>query len=119
MPQPARAAGLGLAAGFIGGMFGVGGGLVVVPGLVLWMRMGQHAAHATSVAAIVASASAALVPFAGSGDVRWTWAMYLFLGSGLGAYAGARAITRVPEVWLARAFVTLVLVAAIRLGLSS
>ena len=114
-----RAAGLGLLAGFVGGLFGVGGGIVVVPGLVLLMGMSQHRAHATSLAAIVASASAALTPFAVSGDVRWTSAAGIFIGAGFGAYVAARAIARIPAVWLARGFVTLMLVAAARLGLAS
>ena len=45
-----RAISLGIAAGVVGGMFGVGGGIVVVPGLVLWLRFGQHRASGTSVA---------------------------------------------------------------------
>ncbi len=114
-----RAAGLGLAAGFVGGLFGVGGGVVVVPGLVLWLRMAQHRAHATSVAAIVASASAALVPFTIEGQVDWPAALALFAGAGVGAYGGARFIARIPELWLARAFVSLMVVAAVRLWLSA
>ncbi len=119
MTDGTRAAGLGLAAGFVGGLFGVGGGVVVVPGLVLWLHMAQHRAHATSLAAIVASASAALVPFALDGEVDWPAALALFAGAGFGAFAGARLVGRIPELWLARAFVTLMLVAAARLWLSA
>ncbi len=119
MTHRTRAAGLGLAAGFVGGLFGVGGGVVVVPGLVLWLGLAQHRAHATSVAAIVASASAALVPFALDGEVDWPAALALFAGAGVGAYGGARLIARIPEVWLARAFVALMAVAAVRLWLSA
>jgi hypothetical protein len=117
--RPSRAAVLGLFAGLIGGLFGVGGGLVVVPGLVLWVGMDQHRAHATSVAAIVASASAALTPFAVGGDVDWDTSLVLFLGAGVGAFAGAKAIARVSQVWLARAFVVLIVVAAVRLLVES
>ncbi len=92
---------------------------MVVPGLVLWLGMAQHRAHATSVAAIVASASAALVPFAANREVDWLAAVALFAGAGLGAYAGARVIARIPAVWLRRAFVALLLLAAVRLWLSA
>lgn len=114
-----RAAGLGLAAGFVGGLFGVGGGVVVVPGLVLWLQMAQARAHATSLAAIVASASAALVPFALDGEVDWFAALALFGGAGVGAFTGARLMGRIPERWLARAFVALMIVAAVRLWLAA
>ncbi|MFQ5948280.1 MAG: TSUP family transporter [Acidimicrobiia bacterium] len=118
MTTPGRAALLGVAAGFVGGLLGVGGGLVIVPGLVLWLHLTQHHAHATSVAAIVASATAAAIPFAANGDVDVGAAFLLFAGAGVGAFIGARAIGRIPAPWLARAFVALAVVAAVRLGIS-
>ena len=110
---------LGVGAGFVSGLFGVGGGLIVVPGLVLLMAFDQHRAHATSVAAIVASAAAAAVPFAAGGEVRWGYAWLLLTGSLAGAVVGARIIGHLSPVWLARALVVLALVAAARLGLAS
>jgi uncharacterized membrane protein YfcA len=107
---------LGLSAGFIGGLFGVGGGLVLVPGLVLWLGVTQHRAHATSLAAIVVSASAGLTPFAFRGEVDWATGGVIAVGAIIGAYVGARTAHRIPAVWLARAFVVLVLVSAVRLG---
>ncbi|NIR37297.1 MAG: TSUP family transporter, partial [Actinobacteria bacterium] len=58
MPRTAIAITLGLGAGFVGGLFGVGGGVVMVPGMVVLMAVAQHTAHGTSVAAIIASATA-------------------------------------------------------------
>jgi uncharacterized membrane protein YfcA len=116
--SPAAAIGLGIAAGVFGGMFGVGGGLVMVPGMVLLMSMTQHRAHATSVAAIVAAAAAALVPMALDGQVHWPAAGVLLAGGLTGAYGGARLIDRISPIWLARAFVAIVIAAALRMGLS-
>lgn len=107
---------LGVAAGIFGGLFGVGGGLVMVPGLVLLMSMGQRRAHATSVAAIVASAAAAVVPLAREGKVHWDVAALLLVGGLVGALLGARLISRISEVWLARAFVVIVVIAAVRMA---
>ncbi|MCJ7726959.1 MAG: sulfite exporter TauE/SafE family protein [Acidimicrobiia bacterium] len=107
---------LGVAAGVFGGLFGVGGGLVMVPGLVLLMSMGQRRAHATSVAAIVASATAAVVPLAWEDKVHWDAAGLLLVGGMAGALLGARMISRISEVWLARAFVVIVMVSAIRMA---
>jgi uncharacterized membrane protein YfcA len=109
---------LGLAAGFIAGLFGIGGGIIMVPGLVLLLAMDQHRAHATSVAVIVVTASAAVVPFAIRSEVAWDVAGWLLLGSMVGAYAGARLIGRIPAVWLARAFVVITVVAAARMAFS-
>lgn len=118
MPDTTRAAGLGLAAGFIGGLFGVGGGIVIVPGLVLWLGMQQHRAHATSVAAIVGIAAVALVPFAAEGEVDWGAAAAMAAGAVGGAYVGARFISHISPLWLARAFFIVLVVAAVRLFIS-
>ncbi|OFW63367.1 MAG: hypothetical protein A2135_01725 [Actinobacteria bacterium RBG_16_67_15] len=113
-----KAGALGLAAGFIGGLFGIGGGLVMVPGLVLFLGIDQHRAHATSVAVIVVAAGASVIPFAVESQVDWATAGWLLIGSVVGAFAGARFIARVPAVWLARAFVALTVVAAARMAIT-
>ncbi len=109
---------LGVAAGFLGGLFGVGGGVLVVPGLVLWLGMVQHRAHATSLAAIVASSSAAVARAALADSVDWGNALVIFAGAGVGAWLGARAMARIPAVWLARIFVLFAVLTAARLALA-
>ena len=110
---------LGLVAGFVGGMFGVGGGIIIVPGLVLWFGFEQHRAHATSVATIIAIAGVGAVTFATDGEVRWGYAGWMLIGAVIGAYFGARLITRIPAVWLARSFVVVLFVAALRFLVAS
>src|SRR5690606_7980014 len=56
-----RAVGVGLAAGFLSGLFGVGGGILIVPALVLVMGLDQRLAHGTSLAAVLPIALASLV----------------------------------------------------------
>ena len=114
MSTAPKAVSLGFVAGVIGGLFGVGGGIIMVPGLVLWLGLDQHRAHATSVATIIAVASAGVVPFAVDGEVRWDHAGWLLVGALVGAYAGARLVARISPVWLARAFVVVTLAAALR-----
>ena len=118
MSVSTRAAGLGLAAGLIAGSFGVGGGIVIVPGLVLWLRLEQHRAHATSLTAVVGIATVALIPFAVAGEVDWPAAAAMAVGAVTGAYLGARLISRISPLYLARAFFVLLVVAAIRLFVS-
>jgi len=119
VPPSLAAALLGIAAGFVGGLFGVGGGIVMVPGMVLLLGFGQSRAHATSITAIVAAAGAAVIPLALEQRVDWDTAALLLAGSAAGAATAARLIDRVPEVWLARAFAALVVVAAVRMALDS
>jgi uncharacterized membrane protein YfcA len=108
---------LGAAAGVLGGLFGIGGGLVMVPGMVLFLAIPQHRAHATSLAAMIASAAAAVVPLALDNRVDWDTAGFLVFGSVFGAYLGARIFARIPEVWLAGGFVVLALASALRMFL--
>lgn len=110
-----KAAAIGLVAGTFSGLFGVGGGVIVVPGLVLWLGLDQYRAAATSLATIVASSAAALLFFAADGAVDWGAAAVLFAGSGIGAWLGARYVTKVPQHILVGIFSLLVVVAAVRL----
>jgi hypothetical protein len=106
---------LGLLAGFQGGLFGVGGGIVMVPGMVLFLGIAQHKAHATSLAAMIASSTAAVVPLAIDNRIDWDTAGFLAAGSIVGAYLGARLFSRIPEIWLAGGFVVLALASAVRM----
>lgn len=119
MPRLASAIALGLAAGFVGGLFGVGGGVVLVPGLVLLLGFEQHRAHATSLAAIVVSATSAGIPFMLEGSVHWGYAGLLLIGSSVGALLGAKHVVRISPVWLARGFVAISIVAAADLWMSA
>jgi len=108
-----KAALVGAVAGFISGLLGIGGGVIVVPGLVLLVGLNQYSAAATSVATIVGSSAAALYTFSGSGSVNWSTAAIVFAGAAVGAWAGARWMDRVPEHWLTGVFAAVMAVAAV------
>lgn len=100
----------------MGGLLGIGGGLLFVPGLVLGLGLPQTRAHAASTSVIVASSLAALTVLAPAGEVAWDAAGYLALGAGAGAVAGSRLVSRIPALWLRRLFAALALVMAARLA---
>ncbi len=68
--RPLALVAIGTAAGLFSGLFGVGGGVVMVPGLVLWLGMGEREATGTSLAAIVLIAAAATLTHGAYGNVR-------------------------------------------------
>jgi uncharacterized membrane protein YfcA len=105
-------------AGFVSGLFGVGGGIIVVPGLVILFSFDQYAASGTSSATIVASAAAALLIFGSDGSVDIPAAVVLATAAAAGAWAGARYVHRIPERTLTLIFVGVLLLAALRLGLA-
>jgi uncharacterized membrane protein YfcA len=110
--------GAGATAGFLSGLFGVGGGLIMVPALVLLVGMAQHRAHATSLAAIVPIAVVGASIFGGSENVNLVAAALLIAGSLAGVQAGTRLMDRLSGERLALVFGGFVLVVAITMLLS-
>lgn len=110
-----RTATVGVLAGALSGLFGVGGGVLIVPGLVLLAGMRQHEAHGTSLAAIVPVATGGVIGYAVEGAVDWPAALLLAMGGAAGAVLGARILDRVPEAPLRRTFAVFMLVAAVSL----
>lgn len=102
---------LGLAAGVVSGLFGVGGGLLFVPALVL-LGLGQVEAEATSLAAVLPTVAVGAWRQNAYGNVRWRPAVVIGLVSVVGVQAGALIALALPEVTLRRLFAAfLVLVA--------
>lgn len=99
-------------AGGLSGFFGVGGGILIVPGLVLLLGMDQRRAHGTSLAAIVPIAAAGVAGYALDGQVEWTAAVLLASGAAAGVALGTRALRRVSERALRRGFAAFMLLAA-------
>jgi uncharacterized membrane protein YfcA len=107
---------VGLAAGFLSGLLGVGGGVLMVPGLVLVLGMGQRLAHGTSLAAIVPIAVAGLAGYALAGEVDWLAALFLAVGAaGVGAPVGTYLLHVLPTRVLAVVFAILLVATAARL----
>jgi uncharacterized protein len=111
----ARAAGLGIVAGFLSGLFGVGGGILIVPVLVLALAMDQRLAHGTSLAAVLPIAASGLVGFAVEDSVDWPVALALTSGAMLGALIGTHALHVLSTTVLARAFAVVLFASALRL----
>jgi len=110
-----KALALGVIAGTVAGLFGVGGGVIVVPGLVLWLAISQREASGTSTATIVASSAAAMIAFGIGGNVDWGAAGLILIGSVVGAWGGAWIAERVNERALAITFAFVLAVAGVRM----
>lgn len=106
---------VGAIAGFLSGLFGIGGGILIVPGLVLLMRMSQRLAHATSLAAIVPIAVSGVTGFALHGSVDWVAAALLMLGATGGVALGTRALHRLSANALRLTFAAFLIATAVRL----
>ena len=112
---PWALAAVGLAAGFIAGLFGVGGGIFIAPGLMLLGGFHQRVAHGTSLATSALFAAAGVVAYALNDAVDVVAASLIFAGSGLGVLAGVELLNRVRTRTLQVAFVVLLAVTAGRM----
>jgi len=106
---------LGLSAGVVAGMFGVGGGILFVPTLVA-LGLGQVEAQATSLAAILPTVAAGTWRQLSYGNIRWKPALAVGLASILGVQAGALLALSLPEDVLRRLFGGLLLVVAAQIA---
>lgn len=113
--EVAGAAAIGVAAGALAGMFGVGGGVLFVPALTLLLGLGQVEAQATSLLAIVPVALLGAWRQSRGGLVRWRDALVVGGASVATAIAGALAATHAPERVLRLAFAGLLVVVAAQL----
>lgn len=106
---------VGVLAGFMAGLFGVGGGILIVPGLVIVAGMAQKLATGTSLAAVLPISVASLVTYVAHGNIDWPAALWLSIGAVLGAVLGTKLLTVLPARTIAVLFIALLVVSAIRL----
>jgi uncharacterized membrane protein YfcA len=107
---------LGLAAGVLSGVFGVGGGILFVPTLVA-LGLGQVEAAATSLLAIVPTAATGVIRQRASGNLKVRAALVLGVASIVGVEVGVQIAKAVDEDVLRRAFGVLLLVVAVQLAI--
>jgi len=103
----------GVGAGFLSGLFGVGGGLVIVPALMGVLGMDQRRASATSLAAIIVTAAVGSGNYALHGEVSWAGAALLVVGALAGSQVGVWLLRRLPAPslpWILIGFTVLTIV---------
>ena len=110
---------IGLIAGLLAGLFGIGGGFVMVPLFVLWLGMQQKRAHATSLLSVAFIAVAALVGYVNLGHIDWPAAVLVAGGAVGGIFLGVRLLAKVSERTLGLIFAAVLLLAAVRLLVSA
>ena len=106
---------VGLAAGLLSGLFGVGGGTVIVPMLVLLLGFDQRRAAGTSLAAIVPMAGVGVISYAVHGAVAWIPALILSVTAVVGAQIGTWLLARLPQKALRWGFVAFLVVVIVML----
>ncbi len=107
---------LGLVAGVVSGLFGVGGAIVIIPGLVMLTKLPQHTAHGTSLAALLLPVGLlGALEYYKRGQVNIAYAAIIAVGLLIGAYFGARLAGTMSDAMLRKAFGIFLLLISVKL----
>ena len=112
--------GIGLAAGVLSGLFGIGGGIVIVPMLILLARMAPATATGTSLGALLLPVGAlGAYQYYKTGHIDIKVSLIVAAGLFVGAYFGAKLAVGLDPVMMKRSFAVFLLLVAIRLWTSA
>ena len=107
---------LGLAAGALSGLIGIGGGVIIVPALVFLFHFTQHRAEGTTLAMLIPPVGLlAILPYYRNGHVDIRVAALICLGFVFGGWAGGHFANALPAATLQRVFGAVLLVLALRM----
>jgi len=106
---------LGIAAGILSGLFGVGGGILFVPTLT-WLGLTQLHAEASSLLAIIPTVIVGVWRQQRYGNVRWRPALVIGVASVAATVAGAQVAVSLPEATLRKLFAVLLIVTAAQIA---
>jgi len=107
--------GIGLAAGVLAGMFGIGGGVIIVPTLMLLVGFSIKMASGTSLVALLLPVGIlGAIEYYKQGQINIPAALFLVAGLFIGTFFGAKITLALPELMVKRGFGVLLLVLAIR-----
>lgn len=107
---------LGLAAGTLSGLLGIGGGLILIPALVYIFGLTQHQAQGTTLAFMIPPIGLlAALKYYYDGNVKLNIAMFMCLGFFVGGLLGAMFVHKIPDILLKRIFGAALFIASLRM----
>ena len=110
---------IGLAAGVLGGMVGLGGGIIIIPALIMLLGLGQKEAQGTSVAIMLPPIGIlAVLNYYKAGYVTVKFALVIALAFILGGWFGSKIAIAMPDVIMKKVFAVIMIVIAIKMIVS-
>lgn len=105
----------GLVTGFANGLFGAGGGTLLVPALEKFFDVKAQKAHATTIAVILPLSVLSSFIYLRGGDIDWKITLYISIGGVIGGVIGAKFLSKISGKWLHRIFGFFMIAAAVRM----
>lgn len=106
---------IGILAGILNGLFGSGGGTVVVPALVHYLGIEEHKAHATAISIILPLTIISSIFYINKNFVDWTLVYKTAIGGIIGGFIGAKLLRITPNGVLRKIFGGFMIAASIRM----
>ncbi len=106
---------IGFIAGILCGLFGTGGGVVIVLFIALYLQLDQHIAQATAISITFVAATVSSVIYYFHGNLAWSIILPIAAGSIIGGYLGAKMMNRVPSSYLKRFFGLFMILSGMRM----
>lgn len=110
---------IGLAAGVLSGIAGVGGGVIVIPALIFFLGMTQFQAQGTSLAMMIPPIGLfAAINYYQQGFINWKYALILAIFFFIGGYLGSKIVLNIPQAMVKKGFAIFLLFIAIKMFFS-
>lgn len=106
---------IGLITGFANGLFGSGGGTIVVPCMQRLLKVETHKSHATAIAVILPLSILSLFIYIFKVEILWKTAIFVSIGGIAGGFVGAKLLNRLSGKWLHRIFGAFMVAAAVKM----
>lgn len=106
---------IGIVTGFANGLFGAGGGTIVVPAIEKFLNVEAHKAHATAIAIILPLSILSTFIYVKGVSIDFKMIMYVSIGGVIGGFIGAKFLNKLSSKWLHKIFGIFMIVAAVRM----
>ena len=113
--KPIKLIGIGLITGVVNGLFGSGGGTLVVSALVFLLGVEDYKAHATAISIILPLSIISTFIYFKNNIIKFDIAIIITLGGVLGSFIGAKILKKVPTPILRKIFGILIIITSLRM----
>lgn len=106
---------IGIIAGLISGFFSTGGGLILVPAFIYFIKLNEKKARATSIACILPMVITSSIFYAKNKFIDWKLGILCAIGGIIGGFVGTRFLNKVPDKILKISFLIFLIYMAIKM----